>query len=387
MNREHPPSIAPADEPTKGVRKRSRPAGQNVEPLSNSLASTDRWWLTAPGHDESLRSLFERADRLYGKPPQEGYAWQSPLYEEDMRHLDAPTSRELARLARMLGSNPRNLRSHRLEDGPHLLEVSERRAYCPRCLQEDRAKGRPRTFRRAWARVLVVSCAEHGTPLHWAEPRLGAEENFALEPSPRHIANEDSEVLRLIDTFACTLEACLWGDASWPAEWRGSPHAARALLIRCLVNLSWEREFLPVSQLWIPDSLKLLIGFPSRRMPPLCEVPWDAVRRVGRPAWRRAALWLVAAEVIPSILDRCRPETIPRAYLEATDRWWDGFPLSPHTQKLRHVHSALRRLCSPFPINQAWRPASCRKRNRVTAALGARALPREMPERWEGDLG
>lgn len=219
-------------------------------------------------------------------------------------------------------------------------------------MQEDRAAGRPRTFRRAWARVLVVSCTEHGTPLQWAEPRLAAEVNFALEPSLPELAEEDWDVLRLIDTFAHTLEACLWGDASWPAGWRGTPYAARALLIRCLSNLSWQRAAPPVSQLWVRSSLISVISFPSRRMPPLYGVPWEAVRRVGRPAWRRAALWLVAAQAIPGLPARCQPETIPTAYLAATGHWWDDFPPSPHTQKLRHVHASLRRLCAPFPVNQ-----------------------------------
>jgi hypothetical protein len=354
MSRERPPSTAPADHPNRMARGPARTGEQNAEPLSESQAFTDRWWLAAPGDDESLRSLVERADRLYGKPPQEGYAWQSQPYREGSP-LDVPTSRELVRLARMLGISPRHLHSHRLEDGPHLLELSERRAYCPRCLHEDRATGRPRTFRRAWARVLVVSCTEHGTPLHWAEPRLAAEVNFALEPSPADLTEEDWEVVRLIDVFAHTLEACLWGDALWPAEWHGNPQAARALLIRCLCNLSWQHASPPVAHLWVRSSLTPVISFPPRRMPPLYGVPWDAVRRVGRPAWRRAALWLVAAQVIPGISTRCLPETIPTAYLEATDQWWDDFPPSPHTQKLRHVHASLRRLCAPFPVNRMGR--------------------------------
>jgi len=356
MSRKHPPSTAPVDRLTSMGRGRARTTEQNVEPLPESRAFTDRWWLAAPGHDESLRSLVERADRLYGKPPPEGYAWQSRPYGEGAQHLDAPTSRELARLARMLGTSPRHLRTHCLEDGPHLLEVSERRAYCPQCLQEDSAAGRPRTFRRAWARVLIVSCSEHGTPLQWAEPRLAAEVNFALGPSQPELAEEDWEVLRLIDTFAHTLEACLWGNASWPAEWRGNPHAARALLIRCLSNLSSRRAAPPVAQLWVRSSLIPVISVPLRNVPPLHGVPWKVVQRVGRPAWRRAALWLVAAQVIPELPEWCRPETIPTAYFAETDEWWGNFCPSPHTQKLRQVYSSLRRLCAPFPIDQAQSP-------------------------------
>lgn len=351
MSRKRPRSQAAADEPAEQECRQIKTSVQNVEPSSEPRIFPVRWWLAIPGKDESLRSLVERADRLYGKPPHEGYAWESRPYGESEDHVDAPTGRELVRLARMLGTNPSNLHSHCLKDGPHLLETNERRAYCPRCLQDDTAAGRPRTFRRDWARVLVVSCAEHGTPLHWAEPRLSAEVNFGLEPSTPELAEEEREVLRVIDTFARTLDACLWGKKSWPATWRGSPQAARALLILCLCNLSWQRASPPVAYLWVPPPLVALIGFASRsRRPPFHGVPWDAVRRIGRPSWRRAALWLVAAQVNPEFPERCRPETIPAAYLAATNDSWDDFPPSPHTQKLRRVHAALRELCAPFPV-------------------------------------
>lgn len=340
------------DQPTQSTGGSTSIDEQYAEPLAESQAFTDRWWLAAPGHDESLRSLVERADRLYGKPPSEGYVWQNRTSGEGAQHLDAPTSLELARLARMLGVNPRYLHAHRLEDGPHLLEMSERRAYCPQCFKEDNAAGRPRIFRRAWARVMAVSCSEHGLPLHWAEPRLAAEVNFGVDPSPFVLAKEDLEVLRLIDRFARTLEACLWGHGIWPGGWRGTAHAARALLIRCLCNLFWQPRSLPIAQLWISSSLQSAISFPLRSMPPLCGVPWESVRRIGRPSWRRAALWLVAAQVVPGLPEQWRPETIPAAYLAAVDQWWDDFPPSPHTQKLWHVYGSLRRLCVPFLIDQ-----------------------------------
>lgn len=133
MSGERRPSTAPVDRPPRRAGEPASTVEQNVEPIPESTAFTDRWWLAAPGHDESLRSLVERADRLYGKPPPEGYAWQSNPYGEGAQHLDAPTSRDLTRLARMLGTSPRHLYAHCLEDGPHLLEMIERRAYCPLC--------------------------------------------------------------------------------------------------------------------------------------------------------------------------------------------------------------------------------------------------------------
>jgi len=328
MSRARPPSTASVDRPPPRAGGPASTAKQNVEPLPESRAFTDRWWLAAPGHDESLRSLVERADRLYGKPPQEGYAWQSRAYRKESHHLDTPTSRELVHLARMLGTSPHHLHSHCLEDGPHLLETSKRRAYCPRCLQEDRVAGRPRTFRRAWARVLAVSCTEHGTPLYWAEPRLAAEVNFALEPSPPDLAEEDWEVLRLIDTFAHTLEACLWGNASWPEKWCGNPHAARALLIRCLSNLSWQHASPPVAQLWVRPSLTPVISFPSRRMPPLYGVPWPC-RRIFVP-WKiaRTGRWIRLGKRL-NRWTGSRSECATSTRNKLPHSWRSGMPCKP----------------------------------------------------------
>ncbi|TPG04113.1 hypothetical protein EAH88_18565 [Rhodanobacter glycinis] len=364
MNRESIPTTNVRDDAIVS-RCQSRSLNEGPGLLTQGCASDYRWWLAAPGEDESLGSLFERADRLYGEPPGGGYVWQDDPHEDQMASLDAPNSRELLRLARMLGIPPRLLHAHRLEDGPALLRPSARRAYCPQCLREDHTAGRPRAFRRSWARIFVLSCSAHGIPLQWAEPRLATIVDCDLVSGFSALSSDAIEIVHLIDTFASTLEACLWRKQVWPPAWRGTPHAARALLICCLSNLIGQVTTPPAGQLWVPPTLTPLITFPARSLPPLHNGPWERIREVGRPAWRRAALWMTAWEVIRGLPERLRPETIPSAYLAEGDLWWGHHPPSPHTQKLHRVHAALRRLCAPFPVTDMKIPSQRRLRTKV----------------------
>lgn len=313
----------------------------NRQLTSHADSFPHRWWIEAPGDDETLSSLVERGERLYAPPNDNFHVWQEGCESVPSSMHDAPNSREMLRLAHLLGVPVRLVQSHRMEDGAGLLAPHERRAYCPQCVHEDYLAGRPRAFRRGWARVLLVSCLEHNVPLQWAEPRLAPVIDTAMPWRPT--SPKEADVVLLTDMFARTLEACLWSKVPWPRGWRGSAVAARALLIRCLSNLTAEGAHLPISQLWIPDSLRPFVGFPSRRVPPVRGVPWGAVRRTGRPAWRRAALWLTAWGVIPDLPDHLRPETIPSAYLEDVDVWWDCCPEFPDIARLRSVHRELRR--------------------------------------------
>lgn len=309
-----------------------------------------RWWIASPGEDETLRSVVERADRVHGSPLCDTpYPWQESL---SSNACDAPTSRELLLLARMMNTPARRLLAHRLADGPHLLQIGERRAFCPQCIYEDHCEGRPRAFRRAWARFFLVSCPVHGVPLQWAEPRLSgiAESTLATTTLPE--STRHREILQLIDDFAQTVESCLWQGASWPSKWRGTPHSARAYLARHLCNLIAIPTVLPVSHLWRGDVSFPLVAVPKRPTQPLRGSAWDAVRGVGRPAWRRAALWLTAWRIIPNLPFAWKPEVIPEDYLEATDEWWKSAPDMPHVQKLRRTYLALRRSCLPIIIDE-----------------------------------
>lgn len=307
-----------------------------------------RWWLAAPGDDETLRSLVERADRLYGVPPEEAYVWQD--IGGGGHGVDSPSSYELLRLASMLGVSARRLVAHRLRDHPALLDSTERRAYCPRCIQEDRVDGRPRAFRRAWARFFLLHCPRHDVPLQWAEPRLAAISDPILHQALKPPEADALEVLQLIHAFAQTLEACLWQRRTWPTQWRGSAHTARAFLIRTLSNVTGEHAAPAAAQLWLPTEWAPWITFPSRAVPPMDTAPWNSVRRVGRPAWRRAGLWLTAWQVIPRLPERLRPPTIPENYLDESDAWWEKVGRGVRLTRLGRLHTALRATCQMMPI-------------------------------------
>lgn len=76
--------------------------------------------------------------------------------------------------------------------------------------------------------------------------------------------------------------------------------------------------------------------------------PWESVRRVGRPAWRRAALWLTAWQVIPHLPLRLRPTTVPEEYLTDIDTWWIGARGGMHLAKLMRIYVSLRRARQVF---------------------------------------
>jgi hypothetical protein len=347
----------------------------------SSFGPDVRWWIAGPGKDESLHSIVERAARMYG-----GRGEDTPLVDGESGPCasslcNARDSRDLLFLARMLGTPSKSLYAHRLEEHPCLLEPSERRAFCPRCLYEDHIKQRPRSFRRVWAKVFTLSCPEHDVPLQWAERRLATILDSELLSSCFLVTPQQAEILKLVENFAQKLDACLWHGELWPTTWRGSPYSARALLIRCVANLTSFRGSLPASHLWISSSLSPLISFPTRPVEPHSGPPWNAVRQLGRPAWRRAALWLTLWQVIPGLSERCRPETIPSAYLADTDQWWGALSPSSHPEKLSRVYFALRRLCEPFPINEATIPpprrSGPRRRQRAHSAQDLLSLSRQ----------
>jgi hypothetical protein len=238
--------------------------------------------------------------------------------------------------------------SIQLEDGPHLIYPTERRAYCLQCIREDQASGRPRAFRREWARFFLLSCPNHRTTLYWAEPRLSALKDMDSE-RPLHPEEPwQQELLELIDQFALTLEACLWRGASWPTNWYGTPSSARAYLTRHLCNLIGVSTTLPIIHLWTENLPFPFVAVPKRPIPPLDGPAWESVRRIGRPSWRRAALWLTAWKVIPGLPIHWKPTTLPEDHLEAIDEWWEGITEVPHLFKQRRTYVALRRSCIPI---------------------------------------
>lgn len=315
-----------------------------------------RWWIPGPGPDESLRSLVERADQQYGGE-REGLRQElvpsATPWHVTASGLDALTARELQRLAHTIGVAPRTLFSHRLSDHPMLLLATERRAFCPACWQSDRRAGRPTAFRRAWANVFCLSCPTHGLPLQWAPPGQRKAAERAIDSSRLPTSTRGLRVLAMIELFARTMEEGLQGRGKWPCGWRGDVVSARAMLMRSVVNLGCILEHPPfVNVTPLPD-LAHWIAAPRRRIDPLQASPWDAVRALGPPAWRRAALWMTTRYVIPNLPWDERPDGLPIDAFGALDAQWISQPATRRElRRTRRYRAALLDMCGVFPIRR-----------------------------------
>jgi hypothetical protein len=308
-----------------------------------------RWWIAGPGQDESLRSVVERAERLYRGPDDAFRCRLRPraTTSEHEAELDSLSSLELWVLARTMGVASRDLFAHRMADSPWLLQGLQRRAYCPACWKEDYRAGRPAGFRRTWAGVFVLRCPDHDMSLHWHSPYQGIDLAMKVPLRPR--GRRAARLVRLIDDFARGFERALRGFEPWPPRWLGNPSTARALLMRCVANLGRVPELPPFSNVRGPPELAGFVGVPTHRVEPLGESPWECVRALGLPAWRRAALWMVASYIVPTLEHRDRPEGLPADPFAAIDAQWTG--MEPHARELRRTQryrDALQAACRPF---------------------------------------
>lgn len=327
-----------------------------IDAPNDPMPGSTRWWIPGPGDDESLRSIIERADRLYGGDRDGLRRRLWPRATSSLSGevgLDSLNARDLCVLARTIGVAPRSLYSHRLPDHPMLLLERERRAYCPACWQEDLKADRPTTFRRSWAGVFTLNCSAHGLPLHWASPLTelgtGSVPSVPKEPS----SPEGKRILRFIENFARLLDDALGGHTTWPKLWRGDPLTVRALLMRTVVNLGCMLEHPPFASVSTAPDLAPFIGKPNRRVAPLQESPWEHVRALGPPAWRRAALWMTTLYVLPAPKLGYRPEGLPAEAFAALDAQWNGLPNERRQlRRVQRYRTALRGMSRPFPVGR-----------------------------------
>lgn len=334
---------SPAESPRRRIMSRGRGGWQ---PQSETV----RWWIPGPGDDESLRSITERAERLYG-----GYGDKfrsrliprAALSADEASCVDLLPAHEIYLMARAIGVKPKALFPHRLQDEPLLLIESERRAYCPECWIEDRSAGRPPAFRRRWAGLFVLRCEIHGSPLHWCSSHLAPD---AVASAPVRQPNaEEREWLTFIDAFACLMEQNLRGLGGWPPEWRGNVYNARALLVRCVVNLGCVLEHPPYANIAVPPELEAFARPPLRRIEPLRDAPWDCVRAMGPPAWRRAALWMVSRFVLRSPAPENPRESRSADPFIALETQWERLPANFRgLRRTRRYLEAIKALCEPF---------------------------------------
>ena len=265
----------------------------------SALESSSRWWIAPPGEDESLRSVLDRAADLYDCNPLDLWIDLHQDPDATLDRVDDPGARSLARMAKAMACPGRKLGEHSLPPGPSLLLPSARHQYCPVCLQEDLAAGRPFNRRRAWARVLRTRCAIHQYPL-LADPD-DSHDPLGLGPNcDTRLTVADQEILDLIDRFAIALELSLFEQAKWPIGWRGNAFSARDRLLRAACNTR-VRTYSPRSSTSNSGALYAYVHGPRHLMDPAEPLTWDMFRAMEDPAHRRAALWVAAWQLVPNL--------------------------------------------------------------------------------------
>lgn len=315
----------------------------------------ERWWIHGPTHDETLHSITERAWRCYGA---DGHTLRRRVWPRatslpgEEAGLDGLSAKEVCVLARAVGVAPRELFKHRLIDHPMLLKEDQRRAYCPSCWHEDERAGQPPSFRRAWMGVFTLDCSVHRRPLHWASRLIASGEPQVSRMPIWPSTSEGRALLRTISHFANVLRDSLEGKAAWPRGWRGDAYAARALLMRAVTNLGRIPEHPPFVSIGYPAELAPFVGVPARRVEPIQGAPWEYVRALGPPDWRRAAFWITARYVIPVPRKPPKPDGLPVEPFAALDAQWEAPFLVRELKRVQRYRHALRGMTRIFAVGR-----------------------------------
>lgn len=315
----------------------------------------ERWGIHGPTHDETLHSITERAWRCYGV---EGHTLRRRVWPRatalpgEEVGLDGLSAREICVLARAIGASARELFSHRLADHPMLLQEDQRRAYCPSCWLDDAKAGHPPSFRRAWMGVFILDCPVHRRPLHWATREIASGKHQVSEIPVWPPTSEARNLLRVISRFARLMQDCLEGNTTWPRTWRGNAYTARALLMRSVVNLGQTTEHPPFVNIGHPVELSSFVGVPGHRVEPVQVSPWECVRALGPPDWRRAALWMTARYVIPPPDRPPKPHGLPFEPFAALDAQWDAPFLIKELQRVQRYRRALRSMSRTYIVGR-----------------------------------
>lgn len=251
-----------------------------------------RWWIAAPGEDESIRSVVGRACEQYRWVGSFGdRLTQRRCTMPERRSLENCGARDIRALADRLGMAPRTLFAHRTVDEAGFVCAPGYGVYCPRCWQCADRGGRPRTFRRACQSLFQLSCPVHPTvPLRQAILTLRQRQPVGNERRPTARARE---CLEWVDHFAARLRACLFDRAPWPAHWCGDANAAKVLLSACVSNLTDTRGYSLLHNVMVPVHLSMWLARPSGRLEPLRGDAWSALREILDPKARRLAFWFI----------------------------------------------------------------------------------------------
>lgn len=258
-----------------------------------------RWWIPPPQPDESLRSVLARAAAFYRRRPHN--IWRALIKDGpgEAGCVDCPRPWVLARLARALGVSAPEVFQCRLPDRPWLVKGQDQMAYCPICWNEDIAAGRPIYLRREWAHLLKMQCRIHDYPL------LPCQENWATREGYPYVvpafSSHEHAIFSLVDRFAHEFCATAFEGSPWPPYALFSFEQARNALILVNYSTAGGREFSVTHE--ILPFRKLRYGIRGPKLPKHVptRVTWILFRDITNPTHRRAALWLVACNVLPDL--------------------------------------------------------------------------------------
>ncbi len=265
------------------------------------------WLIPAPAGDETLRSVLQRAADFYELRPDA--LWQSLAEGVDVsgEDIDWPPDAIIARLAETLEVTPSRVQRLTLDEGEGWLASGARHAYCPSCWREDDGMGRPRHFRRAWAKVLALHCARHSKPLMLWHPARGhhaprAGDDITLAEFLADAVDTQPDVrvaLNAIHEVAVRLDRCLYYGAPWPTSWKASPAEARQMLVHVMTP-DGPAESTLLSQAYTNAALRPFVHSGPNVPEAGMTQGWERLRRTRDPATRRMALWLVGSWLVPT---------------------------------------------------------------------------------------
>jgi hypothetical protein len=308
----------------------------------------ERWWIKSLMPHETIDSIIERASHVYGGIVLQRTGWFTDVLGSRGTEETPLRLGDIIRLARLMQVKASQMRAAHVADEPDTLAPGERRAFCPACWLEDDAAGRPRYFRRAWARVFSLSCTRHNDPLAWAAAPLFPMQRMWFERRHLHSTDDARWLMDLLNDFAATMEWHLFGGLPWPSNWRLNGYQARALLCHCLGHLDGVPS--PTMGQLLHSALGPASLFETRRgdAPPWRGSPWEVVRHAGRPSWRRGAIWITAWLTLPDF----PAELAPRGVTQITQRI---DPMVSYRKVKRRPGRRLRRLREAFKRDRlAW---------------------------------
>jgi len=264
--------------------------------------------IDGPAADESLSSLLDRSASFWDV---DRSAMAAALeFGPNDDDPDAPSEEALHTLSLATGFSADRLATHRIASKVDWLFSEQRVGYCPCCWAEDAAQKTAPYFRRAWAACTAVACDRHGCLLYAWEvdtqgcrrpppsgrsARLDAQWRADLTHAERAL---DRRGLETLTGFAARAHVAIDCSHTWPSNWRGDAAAGRALTQLLTTNPAPFPERLVMDRL-VPDSgdARWFSGH-RRATRSRVESELSPIQRIGDPALRRTAWWLMARTLV-----------------------------------------------------------------------------------------